>query len=140
MFCVSQNLILTQYGKCGIWNKTCFEFRETTKIGIFRHSQGLTKRHTYNINKVHAILRNFCTQYSDKNILGPWKSVGQGKFLTKKNKGIETKNKSTYVFLVLTLVGHRNMWLKIIFLSQYRNIVCKHAHWCDVGLRVSRII
>jgi len=45
------------------------------------------------------------------------------------------------MFLKLTLVGHWNMWLKIIFLYFYRNIVCqmsrvnkalgKYKFWTD---------
>ncbi len=40
-FCVSQNLILIQYKKCGIRNKSSFKFRESTKFKKIRLSQGL---------------------------------------------------------------------------------------------------
>ncbi len=40
-FCVSQNTILTQYGKYGIRKKMCSEFCKNTKIRIYRLSKGL---------------------------------------------------------------------------------------------------
>jgi len=63
------------------------------------------------------------TQYCDKKILRqkyifePWISIGQGKLLRKKS--YVNKNRSRYIFSQLTLVGHWNMLLEIIFLSQY---------------------
>jgi len=47
---------------------------------------------------LHTILRL-------KDIFGTLMSIGQGKLLAK-NQGILTKNKSRYVFVELTLVGH----------------------------------
>jgi len=44
---------------------------------------------------------------------------GQDKLLTKKIKVNKQTKQFKVCFLELTLVGHRNMWLKMILISQY---------------------
>ncbi len=63
MFCVLCQFKCHAIQKCGIRNRTFFEFRETTKIGIFCLSQGLTfgKHFTYIITCMHTMLHIYAT-------------------------------------------------------------------------------